>query len=55
MNRRTRMFPLACASAALLFGAAPADADGLKVGITLHPYYSFVANIVGDRAEIVPA
>jgi zinc transport system substrate-binding protein len=26
----------------------------LKVGITLHPYYSFVANIVGDRAEIVP-
>jgi zinc transport system substrate-binding protein len=37
--------------------SAPAAfaADGkLKVGITLHPYYSFVANIVGDRAEIVP-
>ncbi len=29
-------------------------AKTLKVGITLHPYYSFVANIVGDRAEIVP-
>lgn len=29
-------------------------ADKLRVGITLHPYYSFVANIVGDRAEVVP-
>lgn len=26
----------------------------LKIGITLHPYYSFVANIVGDRAEVIP-
>jgi zinc transport system substrate-binding protein len=26
----------------------------LQVGITLHPYYSFVANIVGDRADLVP-
>ena len=26
----------------------------LSVGVTLHPYYSFVANIVGDRAQIVP-
>jgi zinc transport system substrate-binding protein len=26
----------------------------LKVGITLHPYYSFVANVVGDRAQIIP-
>ncbi|WP_245543271.1 metal ABC transporter solute-binding protein, Zn/Mn family [Oceanospirillum maris] len=26
----------------------------LKVGITLHPYYSYVAEVVGDRAEIVP-
>jgi zinc transport system substrate-binding protein len=34
-------------------GAHAAD-EKLKVGITLHPYYSFVANIVGDRAEIVP-
>lgn len=31
-----------------------AQAEPLKVGITLHPYYSFAANIVGDRAEIVP-
>lgn len=35
--------------------AGPASAAGkrLKIGITLHPYYSFVANIVGDRADVV--
>ena len=27
----------------------------LKVGVTLQPYYSFVANIVGDKMEVVPA
>ncbi|TPE54080.1 ABC transporter substrate-binding protein [Maribrevibacterium harenarium] len=26
----------------------------LQVGITLHPYYSYVANIVGDRADVLP-
>ncbi len=26
----------------------------LRIGVTLHPYYSFVANIVGDLAEVVP-
>lgn len=26
----------------------------LKVGITLHPYYSFVSAIVGDKAEVIP-
>jgi zinc transport system substrate-binding protein len=36
------------------FGVHAAAAAPLKIGITLHPYYSFVANIVGDRAEIVP-
>lgn len=41
-------------AAVLLAFAAPAGAAPLKIGITLHPYYSFVANIVGDRAEIVP-
>jgi zinc transport system substrate-binding protein len=34
--------------------ASPAQAAGLRIGITLHPYYSFVASIVGDRAEIIP-
>jgi zinc transport system substrate-binding protein len=31
-----------------------AQTDKLRIGITLHPYYSFVANIVGDLAEVVP-
>ncbi|AFM27406.1 metal ABC transporter solute-binding protein, Zn/Mn family [Desulfomonile tiedjei] len=26
----------------------------LRIGVTLHPYYSYVANIVGDKAEVVP-
>ncbi|NDA48352.1 MAG: ABC transporter substrate-binding protein [Alphaproteobacteria bacterium] len=25
----------------------------LRVGVTLHPYYSFVKNIVGDKADVV--
>jgi zinc transport system substrate-binding protein len=37
-----------------LFLAGSAQAAPLRIGITLHPYYSFVANIVGDRAEIIP-
>lgn len=36
-----------------LAGPAFASAKKLKIGITLHPYYSFVSNIVGDRAEVV--
>ena len=48
---------LALAATALVAGflvAGAAAAEPLRVGITLHPYYSFVAKIVGDRAEIVP-
>jgi zinc transport system substrate-binding protein len=37
-----------------VLGAQAASAKMLKVGITLHPYYSFVANIVGDKAEVIP-
>ncbi|PCJ28734.1 MAG: ABC transporter substrate-binding protein [SAR86 cluster bacterium] len=37
-----------------LLSTGKAFADPLKIGITLHPYYSFVANVVGDRAEIIP-
>ena len=37
-----------------VLGAQTAAAKTLKVGITLHPYYSFVASIVGDRADVVP-
>ena len=54
-NTRT-FFNVFVAGAAALFamGAHAADAKRLKVGITLHPYYSFVAHIVGDRADIMP-
>lgn len=38
----------------LVLGTAlPAQAR-LTVGITLHPYYSYVAKIVGDRATLLP-
>ena len=30
------------------------NGDRMTVGITLHPYYSFVSNIVRDKADIVP-
>jgi zinc transport system substrate-binding protein len=41
---------------AVVSGKANPAASGkkLRIGITLHPYYSFVKNIVGDRAEVVP-
>jgi zinc transport system substrate-binding protein len=26
----------------------------LRTGVTLHPYYSYVANVAGDKAEVVP-
>lgn len=33
----------------------PAGAgDRLRIGVTLHTYYSWVANIVGDQAEAIP-
>lgn len=52
---RKLLFGLVASAAALLApGAHAADAKRLKVGITLHPYYSFVAKIVGDRADVVP-
>jgi zinc transport system substrate-binding protein len=31
-----------------------AEPHRLRIGVTLHPYYSWVANIVGDKAEVVP-
>jgi zinc transport system substrate-binding protein len=30
------------------------DAVRTRIGVTLHPYYSFAAGIVGDSAEVVP-
>lgn len=44
-----------CALAILgFFVAMSVYAEPIKVGITLHPYYAYVANIVGDKAEIIP-
>ena len=42
--------------AALLSATAGSSAQAahLRIGITLHPYYSFVTNIVGDRADVIP-
>ncbi len=40
--------------AVCLMAGATHSADKPRIGVTLHPYYSFVANIVGDTAEIVP-
>ncbi|WP_028614511.1 metal ABC transporter solute-binding protein, Zn/Mn family [Halopseudomonas pelagia] len=34
--------------------AQAADEQRLRIGITLHPYYSFVSHIVGDLAEVIP-
>lgn len=35
-------------------GAADTASKKMRIGITLHPYYSFASNIVGDRAIVVP-
>ncbi|WP_245832329.1 metal ABC transporter solute-binding protein, Zn/Mn family [Oceanospirillum sanctuarii] len=41
-------------AAAIFSPAAVASDKRLQVGIALHPYYSYVAEIVGDRADILP-
>jgi zinc transport system substrate-binding protein len=38
----------------VLLTSMPVVADKLRVGITLHPYYSYASHVVGDRADIVP-
>ena len=49
------LFALCLAPLANAETAAPAPlAKPLRIGITLHPYYSYVSNIVGDKAEVVP-
>ena len=55
-TRRTvlRTLFLGCLAVGVIGTGAAANAKTLTIGITLHPYYSFVANIVGDRAQIVP-
>ncbi len=50
IDRRTF---LALAAAAAVAGPVRAAARP-RIGVTLHPYYSFVANIVGPAVEVVP-
>ncbi len=58
MNRRH--FLAAALAAGVLPAAARAATSAVapatrpRFGVTLHPYYSYVANIVGDAAEVVP-
>lgn len=51
-----RLLPQAALAGLLAMGHAPvaAQAAPLKIGVTLHPYYSYVVNIVGDAAQVVP-
>ncbi len=35
-------------------GICMAGKCALKIGVTLHPYYSWTKNIVGDTAEVIP-
>ncbi|RIX69397.1 metal ABC transporter solute-binding protein, Zn/Mn family, partial [Acidovorax cavernicola] len=52
-RRRLLQAGLAAPAALTLFPLA-AQARRLRIGITLHPYYSYVSNIVGDLADVVP-
>ena len=38
----------------LLLFSLHSNANTLRIGVTLHPYYSFVKNIVQDKADVVP-
>lgn len=52
-----RRHVLLSAGLILMLPAGAQSSEGtrrLRIGVTLHPYYSYVANIVGDRAEVVP-
>lgn len=53
-RRRQLLGLLAGAPMALATSRVQAQARRLRVGVTLHPYYSYVANIVGNLAEVVP-
>jgi zinc transport system substrate-binding protein len=52
--QRAAVFAAVCACLLLGADATALAKDKLRVGITLHPYYSWVANIADDKVEIVP-
>lgn len=55
-SRRRLLCALAWTPVVLAGTGAPASAQArkLRIGVTLHPYYSYVANVVGDLADVVP-
>jgi zinc transport system substrate-binding protein len=54
LSRRSFVAAITLVFMQTVSGRAVAASKKLRIGITLHPYYSFVANIVGDKAETVP-
>ncbi|WP_252026875.1 zinc ABC transporter substrate-binding protein [Vibrio sp. SCSIO 43136] len=38
----------------MLFSSLAVSAEKLTVGITLHPYYSYVKAVVGDKMSVIP-
>ncbi len=55
LRRRLLAAVLICLGTVMLPGlSSAAEGKRLRIGITLHPYYSYVSNIVGDKAEVVP-
>jgi zinc transport system substrate-binding protein len=54
---RNSLLKLGLLFALLVFATSNIGAqeeDRLQIGVTLHPYYSWVANIVGERGEVIP-
>ncbi|MBX2847198.1 MAG: zinc ABC transporter substrate-binding protein [Acidiferrobacterales bacterium] len=49
-----RLMRISLVFVCLIANTSIAAQEKLNIGITLHPYYSFVSNIVGDRANIIP-
>jgi zinc transport system substrate-binding protein len=54
MNATRRFVSLVLLASVMPGLRAVAAGKKLRIGTTLHPYYSFVSNIVGDRAEVMP-
>jgi zinc transport system substrate-binding protein len=48
-----RLLSLLIATSALSVSGA-SQAEPLRIGVTLHPYYSYVTNIVGEYADVIP-
>ncbi|MFT2099002.1 metal ABC transporter solute-binding protein, Zn/Mn family [Marinomonas sp. 2405UD66-6] len=38
----------------LIFSISSHAQTRLQIGVTLHPYYAYVANVIGDRADVLP-